>query len=167
MSLSWEATEGNEAAPQPPFLQTGQTQSPQPPLTGHGVQPFLPPALLPCSGGIQGPSQPSEMVGPSPAPSTQGEAALTLNTMQLLSLLPTSSSRSCSGGQLSSCSSPSLYLCLALLHPRCRIWHSFLNFMPLMIAQCSSLPLSLCKASCHVQENENQAFGSSFLIYVP
>jgi len=42
---------------------------------------------------------------------------------------------------------PRLYLCLALLHPRCRIQHfPLLNFVQLMIAQCFSLSRSLCTA---------------------
>jgi len=35
-----EAVESNEVAPQSPFLQTRQTQSPQPLLTGHAFQRF-------------------------------------------------------------------------------------------------------------------------------
>ena len=49
-----------------------------------------------------------------------------------LSLLPTSTPRSLSAGLLSSLSSHHLYLCLALLHPRCSIRHfNLLNFVPI------------------------------------
>ncbi|KAK4823660.1 hypothetical protein QYF61_005012 [Mycteria americana] len=55
---------------------------------------------------------------------------------------------------LSSHSSPSLYLCPALPHPRCRIRHFYLlNFIPLIIAQCSNLSRSCCKASCPSRES--------------
>lgn len=51
-------------------------------------------------------------------------------------LLQASTPRSLSAGLLSSQSSPSLYLCSALLHPKCRIQHwDLLNFIPLTIAQ--------------------------------
>jgi len=51
-------------------------------------------------------------------------------------------------------SSSSLYLCLALLHPRCGIQHfNLLNFTPLIIAQCSNLPIPLCKTSCPSRES--------------
>jgi len=39
-SIPQEAVESNEVTPQPPFLQKGQTQSPQMPLIGHSFQPF-------------------------------------------------------------------------------------------------------------------------------
>ena len=35
-----EAIESNEVTPQPPFLQTRQTQSPSPHIIGHAFQPF-------------------------------------------------------------------------------------------------------------------------------
>ena len=55
---------------------------------------------------------------------------------------------------LSSHSLPIFYLCLVLLHPRCRIWHLvMLNFIPLIIAQCSNLSRCLCKACCLLQES--------------
>ena len=67
----------------------------------------------------------------------------------LLSLLLTSTPQSHSAGLLSSCSSPHLCLRPALFCPRCRFWHlDLLNFIPLIIVQCSSLSRSLCKASC-------------------
>ncbi|KAK4830133.1 hypothetical protein QYF61_008560 [Mycteria americana] len=40
MSPPQEAAESNEVAPQPPFLQIRQAQSPQPLLIGHSFQPF-------------------------------------------------------------------------------------------------------------------------------
>ena len=67
----------------------------------------------------------------------------------ILSLLSSSTPRSPSAGLLSSYSSPNLYLGLVLLCPRCRIRHlDLITFMLLIIAQCSSLSRSLCKASC-------------------
>lgn len=49
---------------------------------------------------------------------------------------------------LSRHSSPSLCLCLAFLCPRCSSWHfPLLNFMSLLMAQCSDLSRSLRKAS--------------------
>ena len=69
-------------------------------------------------------------------------------------LLPASTSRSLSPGRLSSHSSPNLCLCPALLHPRYRIQHlELLNFIPLIIAQCSNLFRSLCKAACPSTES--------------
>lgn len=66
----------------------------------------------------------------------------------ILSLLPSSAPRSLSAKLLSSLSSPHSCLCPALLCLRCRIWCSFLlNFMPLLIVQCSSLSRYLFKAS--------------------
>ena len=72
----------------------------------------------------------------------------------LLSLLSASTPRSLSAGLPSGHSSPHLYLCPALLRPKCRIQHSvLLNFIPLITAQCSSLSSSLCKASCPSRES--------------
>ena len=72
----------------------------------------------------------------------------------LLSLLSASTPRALSAGLLSSHSSPSLEWCQVLLCPKCRIWHLFLfNFMWWMIAQCSNLSRSLCKASSPVRES--------------
>lgn len=46
-------------------------------------------------------------------------------------------------------SSPNLVLCLALLHPKCRVQYlDLLNSIPLTIAQSSNLSRSFCKASC-------------------
>jgi len=71
----------------------------------------------------------------------------------LLILLPTNTPRSLCAGLLSAHSSPSLHLCLTLLHPRCRIQHlDLLDFIPLMTVQCSHLSRSLCKASCPSRE---------------
>jgi len=53
---------------------------------------------------------------------------------------------------LSNHSSLSLWLCLALLHPRCRTGHfTSLNFMPLLITQCCDLSTSICKVSYPVK----------------
>lgn len=64
----------------------------------------------------------------------------------VLSLLLTSTHRSLTAVLLCSHSSPSLYLWPALLHFKCRSQHfGLLNFMPLIISQCSSLSRPLCK----------------------
>ena len=57
-------------------------------------------------------------------------------------------------GLLSSHCSRSLPLYLALFHPSCRILHlDLFNFMQLVTAQCSNLPIYLCKASCPSRES--------------
>ena len=67
----------------------------------------------------------------------------------ILSLLSTSTPRSCSAELLFIHFFPSLHWFLVLLHPRCRIQHLFLFYVvSLMITQCSNLSRSLCKASC-------------------
>lgn len=56
--------------------------------------------------------------------------------------------RSLSTKPLSCLLYPSLYRCIGLSHPRCRIWHFLLyNSMHLVTAQRSLFSTSLCKAS--------------------
>ena len=174
LSSPQDTAESCEVTPQSPLLQTWQKQSPQSLLTGHTFQALYQdccppldtfkdlhillkswaPALhtvlkvRPHQRWII-PSRPAgHAVFDDPGVQFALRAARAHGRLPL-SLLPPSTPRSLSAGLLSSHSSPNLYLCPALLHPRCRIRHlDLLIFIPLIIAQCSNLSRSLCKASC-------------------